>query len=292
MTDFIVIGDVMVDILATIDQPLEFASDTPAAITRSLGGSAANTAAWLAAEGHPVRLIAATGDDPARNEILAGCEKRKIEPYLECIKDGRTGACIVIIDQAGERTMLPDTGSNASLTYEWSSKHLIGEHLHLSAYPLFQSGTASTMIALLEGWKAQGRSSSIDLASAAPLRAHRSTVLSACAQVDIVFTNELEARALLDTSADTPLEDLKIALTNLAPLTVLKRGAEGAWALTSEEHIHRIAMPVPVIDTTGAGDALAAGFLSTWFQTADVSTSLETGSRLASEVVQRVGAGP
>jgi ribokinase len=292
MTDFIVIGDVMVDILAAIEQPLEFASDTPAAITRSLGGSAANTAAWLAATGQQVRLIAATGDDPARNEVLAGCKTRMIEPFLENINGGRTGTCIVIIDQTGERTMLPDTGANASLSYQWCSMHLIGEHLHLSAYPLFQSTTASSMISLLEDWKVQGRSSSIDLASAAPLRAHRSTVLKACENVDIIFTNELEAQALLNTSASSPLDDLMNALGGLAPLTVLKRGAEGAWALTNQERIHRQAIPVPVIDTTGAGDAFAAGFLGTWFQTRDLSTSLEAGNRLASEVVQRVGAGP
>jgi ribokinase len=292
MTDFIVVGDVMVDLLAAIDQPLQFASDTPAVITRSLGGSAANTAAWLGTHGYSVRLIAATGDDEARAEILAGCKNRNIDAFLERIDGARTGTCIVIIDHNGERTMLPDTGANAALTHNWASTHLVGDHLHLSAYPLFQPDTAASMISLLEQCTVEGKTSSIDLASAAPLRAHRSIVLQACEFVDIIFTNEYEARALLNEPVDSPHEELMSALSNLAPLTVLKCGQNGAWAILNQDRIHHPALQVPVADTTGAGDAFAAGFLGEWFQTQQPAPSLEAGIRLASEVVQRVGAGP
>lgn len=292
MTDFIVIGDVMVDLLAAIDQPLQFASDTPAVITRSLGGSAANTAAWLGTTGHSVRLIAATGDDAARVEILAVCEYRNINAFLECIQGARTGTCIVIIDHNGERTMLPDTGANAALTYSWALTHLVGDHLHLSAYPLFQPDTAASMISLLGQCAVQGMTSSIDLASAAPLRTYRSTALKACGYVDIIFTNETEARALLDKPMDSPLEEIMNALSKMAPLTVLKCGPNGAWVIRNQERIHQPALEVLVTDTTGAGDALAAGFLAEWFQTQQSARSLEAGIRLASEVVQRVGAGP
>jgi sugar/nucleoside kinase (ribokinase family) len=148
------------------------------------------------------------------------------------------------------------------------------------------------MISLLEQCTVEGKTSSIDLASAAPLRTHRSIVLKACEYVDIIFTNEYEARALLNEPVDSPHEELMSTLSKLAPLTILKCGPNGAWAIVNQDRIHHPALQVPVTDTTGAGDAFAAGFLGEWFQSQQPARSLEAGIRLASEVVQRVGAGP
>lgn len=292
MTSFTVIGDVMIDVLARIDQPIAYGSDTPAHITRSVGGSAANTAAWLAALGQQVRLVAATGDDAARRDIEVSFDARGVEPHLERVPSAATGTCIVVIDESGERTMLPDTGANAHLSSPWCLDHLGEGHLHASAYPLFQSTTAETLVCALREARSRGLSTSLDLASSAPVALHRDAVREACAVVDIVFSNEAEARALLDSDESMTNEQLECALRGLASLVVLKLGRDGALALTPDSVSRVRAVPVDVVDTTGAGDALAAGFLAAWIRTGDLTTALGEGVRTAARVIERVGAGP
>lgn len=292
MTSFTVIGDVMIDVLARIDRPIAYGSDTPARITRSVGGSAANTAAWLAALGQQVRLVAATGDDAARHDIEASLDSRGVEPHLERVARATTGTCIVVIDESGERTMLPDTGANAHLSRSWCLDRLGEGHLHASAYPLFQSTTAETLLCALREARSRGLTTSLDLASSAPVALHRNTVREACALVDIVFSNEAEARALLDFDESMAHEELESALRGLATLVVLKLGRDGAIALTSDAVSRVPAVPVDVVDTTGAGDALAAGFLTEWIRTNDLTTALGEGVRTAARVIERVGAGP
>jgi sugar/nucleoside kinase (ribokinase family) len=73
---------------------------------------------------------------------------------------------------------------------------------------------------------------------------------------------------------------------------VLKLGQDGAVAITSESSPRVPAIPVNVIDTTGAGDALAAGFLAEWIRTNDLNAALHAGVRTAARVIERVGAGP
>lgn len=292
MTSFSVIGDVMVDVLVRIEQTISYGSDTPGRIARSLGGSAANTAAWLAALDQGVSLIAATGDDAARTEVIQGLRARGVVTHLERVPSTTTGTCIVIIDQYGERTMLPDTGANAHLSRDWCLDHLGGSHLHASAYPLFQPTTAQTLVSVLREAQSRGMTTSLDLASSAPMAHHGNVVREACAVVDIVFTNDSEARALLHVDEVTPHEDLFTALRDLAPLVVLKLGEDGAVTITANSVTCVPAVPATVVDTTGAGDALAAGFLSEWIRTKDLAAALRSGVRTAARVIERVGAGP
>lgn len=292
MTTFTVIGDVMVDVLVRIMQPISYGSDTPARITRSLGGSASNTAAWLAALGHDVHLIAAAGDDLPREEIVAGCRDGGVHCHLERVPSVPTGMCIVVIDQTGERSMLPDTGANAHLSLPWCVEHLRAGHLHVSAYPLFQSRTAPVLLDVLDEARSRGITISLDLASSAPVARHRDLVRAACASVDVVFANADEARALLGVEDTAGRDELENALRGLAPLSILKLGRNGASAITSHSLSHADAPMVSVIDTTGAGDALAAGFLAEWHTSGDLDKALAHGVDTASLVLERVGAGP
>ncbi len=292
MTSFSVVGDAMVDVLVRIDRPISYGSDTPAAITHSPGGSAANTAAWLATLDHEVHLISATGDDQARATIVDGLACFGVIPHLQIVDGAATGTCIVLIDAQGERTMLPDAGANASLTREWCMSHLQGEHLHASAYPLFQPGTAEVLLSVLREARERGMTLSLDLASSSPIARHRELVSASCRLVDVVFANESEARALAEANCATTMEHLAEHLSRLTPVSILKMGPAGALGVSQAGRFHVPAMHTEVIDTTGAGDAFAAGFLSEWLRRADLATALETAVRTASDVLGRVGAGP
>ena len=188
--------------------------------------------------------------------------------------------------------MLPDSGANVFLSQGWCVNKIKGDHLHVSAYPLFQPSTAPGVLAALAQARTTGMSISLDLASSAPLESHRGIVHEACKYADVVFTNEEEARALLASPSHESRQVLHNRVSQLARITVVKQGPQGAVAISGDLRIAAPAPQVHVVDTTGAGDALAAGFLATWLKNGDLNAALESGVRIATEVVGRVGAGP
>ena len=118
-TQFVLIGDLMIDITAVTNGPVNYASDTRAQISVHLGGANANTATWLAYLGENVHLHATE------------------------ISGAPTGTCIVILDSTGERTMLPDPGANSFLAPYQITDSLFraGAHLHMSGYTLLNPAT-------------------------------------------------------------------------------------------------------------------------------------------------------
>ena len=131
---FFLLGDVMVDVTAIVGEPLNYASDTPAKVTIQPGGAAANTACWLAHNGEKATLIGAIGDDPFGDLVTHNLATFNVSSALATIEGSTTGACIVIVDERGERTMLPDPGANVGLAVEHlpTSSFRPGDHLHLS----------------------------------------------------------------------------------------------------------------------------------------------------------------
>ncbi len=267
----VVLGDVMVDVLARINTPLAYASDTPADIGFSGGGSAANTAAWL---GSAARLICRVGDDDAGRAQVAelrayGVDVRAaIDPVLA------TGTCIVIVDQCGERTMLPDRGANNALSA--ADVDLDGaRHLHISGYALLASGA----VAALAEARSRGIPTSVDPASAATLPALHS--------VDLLLPNLDEA---MDLTGET---DPVVAARALAAAT----GAEVVVTCGAAGAVHSSGVSAPataaeLVDSTGAGDAFAAGLLAARVSGATALDQLAAGNALAAAAIAVQGARP
>ena len=139
----LVLGDVMLDVVARLSGPLAPGSDSHAVIRFHGGGSAANTAAWLAEAGAEPVLAGRVGDDDrgrtAREELrAAGVEAAlAVDPKLP------TGTCIVLVGPDGERTMAPDAGANDALSDADMSDELLASagHLHVAGYALLRSGS-------------------------------------------------------------------------------------------------------------------------------------------------------
>jgi len=280
-----VIGDIARDVNVHVDVPVPLglvpAGDTPARIRMGLGGSATATAAWLAHVGHAVRLVGARGDDRAGTASLEELRHLRVEPQLDVIPGTPTGTVIVIVDPLGERTMLPDAGANAALSAAWCLSALTGEHLHVSAYPWFRHDSRRTIEAAIEGAHDQGMSVSIDLNSYSLVREHLDPLLALLARVDIVFANDEEWRALNERWA-MPRECI----------VVVKMGAEGARWSAGGDTGTASAIPVRMVDSTGTGDAFAAGFLHAWVDGASVADSAVAGNQLAAVCATRVGPAP
>jgi sugar/nucleoside kinase (ribokinase family) len=289
----IVVGDVVTDVLAVLSEPLSPGSDSRAGIGMTGGGQAANTAAWLAAEGVPVTLVAAVGDDPAGTARLAELDAAGVRLAVRRCA-GPTGTVIVLANQ-GDRTMVADRAANLQLSAADVDAALDGtpaaRHLHLSGYTLLDAESRAAGRHALRAGRARGLTTSVDASSAQPLRrAGAAAFLAWIADVDLLLANDDEATAL---AGGTDPGERARALTATAHHVVVKRGAAGAlWADRQGGFLAEPAHPVQRVDPTGAGDAFAAGLLAGWVSGADPTAALRRGAALGARAVATVGGRP
>lgn len=285
-----VIGEVMVDVIAHASSPPAAGSDAEASVVDQDGGSAANVAAWLAELGAPVELIARVGADARGDEALAHLAAAGVDLSVARDPEHATGRCVVIVTPDGERTMFPDPGANAHLTDVDTRAWRTGEHLHASGYSLLRQGSRTAVLRALERARIQGLTVSVDASSEAPLRELGPEVfLGWLAPGDMLFANAAEARAL--TGRGSPLEALD-ALVGRGLVAVVKVGGAGALAGDGRDRWSVPAVPAHARDTTGAGDAFAAGFLASWTRHHDVEEALRLATRLAARAVTLQGGRP
>lgn len=287
----VVIGDIVTDTLAAYSGQFAVGSDTPACITVTGGGSAANTAVWLASLAMPVRLVGAVGTDRQGDERLAELSAAGVECLVRRTTEAATGA-IVVLSTTGERTMLSDRGANSHFTTGDVAVALPGvRHLHLSGYTLFDERTRQVGLRALADARARGATTSVDASSAAPLRQiGGATFLSWLRAPDLLFANADEAAALLNETG--PAEDLAASLTAVAPRVVVKRGAEGSIWADVNGVVTAPAVSAVMVDPTGAGDAFAAGVLEAWLTGAAPDAALAAGARLGALAVSSPGGRP
>lgn len=264
------LGDLVDDVVVHVDNPINVASDTAARIVRRRGGSAANVASAVAALGHAARFIGQVGDDPIGAALVADLAEAGVDAMF-VRRGGRTGTIVVLVDRTGERTMLTDRGA-CTLLDQPSPECLDGvSTLHVPMYSVVidpLAATARTMI----GW-ARERSIdvSVDVSSVAvidELGAAGVHDLLGELRPTVVFANDDEARAL------------DVAGPIGGAVTVVKRGAAPA-AVFSQANVHEVAArPIEAADTTGAGDAFAAGFLTSDWRS-DVVAACRSGHEAA-----------
>jgi ribokinase len=287
----LVVGDIVTDVLAVHTGPVATGSDTPARITIGGGGSAANTASWLAALRVPVMLVGVVGHDEAGAARLAELTAAGVRCAVRRVDGAATGT-VVVLSSGDERTMLTDRAANLLLTSRDVTTHLTGaRHLHLSGYVLLDERTRGAGRDALAAARAAGLTTSVDAASADPLRriggpAFRSWVR----ETDVLLANLDEARVLAGDG--TPVA-LASALAADVVHAVVKCGAAGAVWVSADGTSAQVTAPkATAVDPTGAGDAFAAGLLSAWLTGAGPRTCLEAGASAGAAAVRLVGGRP
>ncbi len=294
----LVVGDIVTDILAVHSGSVATGSDTPASISVTGGGSAANTAAWLASAGCPVDLVGVAGVDANGDDRIAELKASGVGcRFVRRSADAPTGSVIVLAHEA-ERSFLCDRGANLLLVPSDVDAALNAVddavHLHLSGYTLLDASSLAAGRHALAAAADRGLSTSVDAASAAPLRrVGGPAFLGWAGGTDVLFANLDEARTLLEDDELDP-SDLARALARFARHAAVKLGAAGAvWADKDGTVIEAPAVPASaVIDATGAGDAFAAGVLVAWLAGEDPATALHSGARLGASAVSVVGGRP
>ncbi|MDG4792352.1 PfkB family carbohydrate kinase [Micromonospora sp. WMMD1082] len=289
-----VVGDVVTDVVAVLAGGLTRGSDTPAAIRFTGGGQAANTASWLAAQGVPVTLVGAVGDDPAGRDRLAELTAAGVDCAVDRVAGCATGT-VIVLAAGDERTMITERGANVRLRPGHVEATLAGtpdaRHLHLSGYTLLDADSRPAGLRALAAARQRGLTTSVDAASAAPLRAvGPASFLGWVRDVDLLLVNTDEATVLAG-GLDPPAQGR--ALIASARRVVVKRGGAGAtWVDRDASVVTSPARRVAVLDVTGAGDAFAAGLLAAWLAGATPSAALHRAADLGAAAVSQIGARP
>ena len=245
------LGDALLDVIVQPERPLAQGDDVPSSTHAGAGGQAANVAAWAVELGAHGRLIATRADDATGRLVQAELATRGVE-VVGPVVAGRGGIVVSLLGPNGERSLLSDRGVSPSLrAEELEMDWLRGcDVLHLSGYallerPIDEAGAKAAGAARMRGGRI-----SVDLGAAAAIREFGpDRLLSRLEQLepDVVFAREEELQALgREPSAVT---------------LVVKRGARGCTVIEGGRSSDYDAAPAIVVDTTGAGDAFAAGFL-------------------------------
>lgn len=237
------LGDLLLDVIVRLRQPLAEGADADAVTRLGSGGQAANVAAWVAELGGQARFVGKRADDEAGGIASRGLKAYGVEvrgPVVE----GRTGTIVSLVAADGARTMASDRGVSPDFGPDELDPGWIEgcTHLHLAGYSLLRAPIDGTSLRAA----ALAPRVSVDLSSWSAIRdfgPERFRERLAALRPAIVFANEDEERIL-----GGPLEGCE---------WVLKRGPLGARF----DGLDVPAVPAQVVDTTGAGDALAAGYL-------------------------------
>lgn len=288
MSRVVVVGDLVTDVLALHAPPLAVGSDTAARVRIRGGGSGANTAAWLAALGVPVTLVGVVGDDEAGAARVAELAAAGVDCAVRRAEGAATGSVVVLSDGT-ERTMLSDRGANLILSPEDVNPAFTGaRHLHLSGYVLLDERSRAAGRHALAAAAAHGLTISVDAASAGPLR-RAGEFLSWVCGADVLLANLAEAAVL---AGPGPAAELAARLASEVAHAVVKCGPEGAVWASADGVVSAPALPVEVVDVTGAGDAFAAGLLASWLAGGSPVEALAAGAQAAAAAVSVVGGRP
>lgn len=288
----LVVGDVMNDVIVVPEGPIVKGSDRRATVRSRPGGSGANQAVWLGAMGADVTFAARVGADE-RVCYESHFRARGVVPVLAGDPNQPTGALVTIVDPDGERSFLTDRGANLNLCADDLPLDLLDGvgMVMASGYSFFAPGPRAAVQALFAAAKAAGVAIAIDPASVGfLLEVGTDNFLDWTADADWIFANESEAEAL---TGETGSEAQLIALGQRFAQVVLKRGRMGA-VLGGKDGI-RVMLPaqqVDVIDSTGAGDAFAAGFIAAHLAGEDEATALAKGIMAGARAVQSIGGQP
>jgi sugar/nucleoside kinase (ribokinase family) len=278
------LGDLVEDIVVGLTEPLGRGTDAAGDIVRTRGGSAANVASAAAQLGRvPARYLGCIGPDATGDGLVAGLERDGVEVRVQ--RRGCTGAIVILVEPGGERTMVPNRGASMLLETipdDWLEGLAL---LHVPAYGFCAEPLATSTLEALRRARDRGIATSIDASSVGALRTYgrdRIRALLSDIAPDHLIANADEAEFL---GLDEPgyLEYTALVVKHgSAPTEARPPGGE--W-------LEVPVVPVEaVLDTTGAGDAFAAGYLSAVIVGDGIAAACAAGNAWAAHALGRAGA--
>ena len=309
--DVVAIGNAIVDVLARADDALIAAEGLTKGSMRLIdaeeaerlyaamgpavevsGGSAANTLAGMAALGERCAFIGQVADDQLGHVFTHDLRALGVAYETPALKEGApTARCLILVTPDGQRTMNTFLGASHLLDQAMIDEQWIAdsEILYLEGYLWDPELSRAAMRRAIDVSRAAGRKVAFTLSDAFIIDRHGADFRALIAEglFDILFANEVEIRALAET------DDFEAAVAKIAPqvpLLVVTRGAHGAIALQGGTRTEVGAEPIEqVVDTTGAGDLFASGFLAGLAEGRSMADCLTMGAVCAREIIAQVG---
>jgi len=310
--DVAVIGNAIVDVLARVEEPLlaelgvekgimtlvdaarseAIYQRLPPAVEVS-GGSGANTAAGVASLGGKAGFIGKVKDDQLGAVFRHDLTSLGVHfPTAPGIEAAPTARCMIMVTPDAQRTMQTYLGACIELTPADVDEALISgaQVTYLEGYLWDPPGAKQAFLKAADLAHKAGRKVALSLSDPFCVERHRDSFLTLLADhVDLVFANEAELTALYRTDLDQALS----AVRGHVELAAVTRGELGSVVVTKDGTVAVPAEPVQrLVDTTGAGDLYAAGFLYAYTHGRDAALCARTGSICAAEVISHMGPRP
>jgi ribokinase len=290
MKKILCIGDLALDVISQLKEPINYGNDTASRISSHPGGQAANVSTWITRTHSKAQLVARVGNDPVGFALISDLDKYGVE-HMNLMHSGRpTGVVVILVDSNGERTMFPDNGANADLEVSDLPPLDDVDGVYVSGYALLDFRSRDAVLSMITKIKAAGKPIYFDPTTTGAMKiVSRDEVLSWVSLMDGILLNSEEALYLGEAK---DVETAEKNLTAYTPLVVIKLGSRGAMAVHNDIVAKVSAVTTNVVDTTGAGDSFAAGFIPKWLETKDLEAALSAGTALAAKCVATVGARP
>ncbi|MBV9734649.1 MAG: adenosine kinase [Acidisphaera sp.] len=258
----------------------------------SSGGSAANTCAWAAGLGARVAYLGKVAEDVLGTVFRHDIEAAGVHFPSSPLQGGEPSArCLVLVTPDGQRTMAVYLGAAVAFGEADIDADLIARAAvtYLEGYLFDPPSAQAAFRRAARIARRAGRQVALSLSDPFCVDRHRAAFRELLGSVDVLFANEAEISSLYEVA------DFAAAATAArrdVALAVLTRSEQGSRILRGAETVEVAAEPARVLDTTGAGDAYAAGFLAAYTAGRDLATCGRLGSVAAAEVIGHYGARP
>jgi sugar/nucleoside kinase (ribokinase family) len=270
------VGDLLVDVVCTLRDPLRRGTDAFSTNSFRQGGSAANVAVAAARAGSSARFVGGLGDDVFADFLTGEMVNAGVELCAPRYASATTGTVVVLVEPDGERTMAPDRGASGLLSPADRAWLVSASVIHIPLYAFEVEPLASTAITLAEWARDAGVPVSVDLSAVSLLEslgANRVNALAAQLLPQVVFANADESVVAGDFRSAT--------------LFVEKNGPHPVRCFANGVLNETVSVPplADVRNTTGAGDAFAAGFLCGFSSGLDTKSCIQQGSLFAANLL-------
>lgn len=306
--DIVGIGNPLMDFIAKVDEDTLAEFDLKKGITHIVeqediikfskilghhfysmpGGSSANTIIGASMLGLKTGLMGAIGDDSLGEKYLSKIKSAGVIPLMTSVK-GVTGSCLSLVTPDKERTMATFLGASMHFSKEHLDRKAIRESriLHIEGYQLLTPNEKEASLNAMIDAKSSGTIVSFDFSDPFLVKRHRDEITNIVNNfADIIFANEEEARLFTGKDASGAIRDL----AKKAKFVAVKLGKKGS-VVANGSVIKKIPVfKVDAVDTTGAGDLYAAGFLYGIVKNKPLDVAGEIASFMAAKIVSQYGA--